>query len=105
MPDVGGARHIFAVAFRTERTSAHAQVDFVGGDARGADGNGVVVAGIEHIHQIGGHCGAGGWGDDGVMLGEFATNDLAGGVWHGDVAAEIVASGCAYAEIVVPVGV
>ena len=92
LPNMGGSRHILAVAFRIERTSAHAQVDFVGRDARCADGNGVVVAGIEHVHQIGGHGCTGGWGDDGVMLGEFTANDLAGGVRHGDISAKVVVS-------------
>ena len=68
LSNVGWSRHILAVAFRIERTSAHTQVDFVGRDARCADGNGVVVAGIKHVHQIGGHGCTGGRGDDGVML-------------------------------------
>ena len=68
LPDVGGARHILAVAFRIERTSAHAQVYFVGRDARCADGNGVVVAGIEHVHQIRSHRCTGGRSDYSIML-------------------------------------
>ena len=102
--DLRGACRIFSRARLGEGSSRHGKGDLVVGNARGTDGDGVVKAGVEHVHEVGCHGGSGGRGDDIVLLCEVAADDVAGGVRHEDVAGERILSGRVDGEVVVAVG-
>ena len=61
-------------------------MDLIGSYARSAHADGVVEAGIEHVHQIGSHGGAGWRRYDVVFLHKIAAKHLSGGVLGENVA-------------------
>ena len=79
-------------------------MNLVGGNARRRYADGIVEAGVEHVHQVGRHGGAGRWRDDVVALRELAADDFARSIGHLDIAGEAVLARAAYAEAVAAVG-
>ena len=86
-----------------EPSACHRERDAILWHARDADADGVVISRIKHIHKLGGNSSATGHGDDIVFLQEVATQDVATGIAHEDVAAKLVLAYPTGCKTVLPV--